>query len=337
MTVQSMYIGEISSDQLRGALGSFMNLSMAVGFLIMNSLGPFLDYNLVQWILLAFPCIFFCLFTLMPESPFFYLAKDRREEAFKSLSFLRDHPEKSQVINELEQIEINLQASQDGDWKTTAKSLLSPGNVKALTIGGVLIASQQLSGINGIFFYAGDIFTRSGLSIDTDVAVIILSAVQLTASTITPFLADRCGRRPLLLFSTSFSSFFLFAFAGYKYADANGYDVRSSLNWLPIVSLVGYLIAFSCGLASITWAIISEIFPPNIKSIATALMTCIVWICTFMITKCLPILADTIGEYFVFGSFGVFAALGFIFTWFVVFETKGLSLMEVQERLHSSR
>lgn len=338
MTVQSMYIGEISTDNLRGALGSFMNLFMAIGFLVMNSVGSLnLPFLVVQRILIALPCAFIVLFALMPESPYYYMAKQNREAALQSLAYLHAKPTHDQaLIRELEKIEQNLISSKAGG-SSKLKELSTRANVKALTISGVLIACQQLSGINGVFFYAGTIFKESGLSIDADLAVIFLCACQLLTSAIVPFLADRCGRKVLLYISSSLSALFLLSFGVYKYGVEHEVVSVSNLKWLPITSLIGYLVAFSCGLACMPWAIISEIFPPNTKSIATAIMTCIAWSCTFLVTKFFQPLSLSIGSYAVFGIFAGFAGLAFFFTLFVVFETKGLSLMEVQQRLQGSK
>lgn len=338
MTIQSMYVGEISTDETRGALGSFMNLFMSIGFLLMNSIGPFLPFSTVQLILLIFPCSFIALFTLMPETPYYYIAKDRREDAKKSLSYLRRNPGEQVLIQELEKIEINVNASRTPEGSSVISELFrKPSNLHALTIGGVLIACQQMSGINGVFFYAATIFQDAGVSIDPNVAVIILCAVQLISSAITPFLADKWGRKPLLLFSTFFSAIFHVTFAVYKYGSEHDVQAISSLTWLPITALIGYLVAFSSGLASMPWAIISEIFPSNIKSFATAIMTCIAWISTFLVTKFFQPISLSLGSYTTFGIFAGFATLGFVFTLLVVFETKGLSLLEVQQRLRKNK
>lgn len=336
MTVQAIYIGEIATDDSRGALGSFMNLFMAIGFLAMNSIGPFFPFVVVQRILLIFPCAFIILFAFMPESPYFYVEKNRRIDAIKSLAFLRQKS-KAAVEAELEKIELNVNATKGGGESGAFRELFKSGNLKALSICGILIACQQMCGINAVFFYATTIFQDSGLAIDPNVAVIVVCAVQSLACVATPFIADRLGRKPLLLFSCSFSAIFLATFAVYKYGVEKDIQAVSTLNWLPIVAIIGYLIAFSSGLASMPWAITAEVFPSNVKSYAVAIVTCIAWISTFFVTRFFQPLTLVIGSYSVFGIFALFAALGFLFTIFVVFETKGLSLMQVQEKLNKRK
>lgn len=333
MTVQAMYIGEIATDDMRGVLGSFMNLFMSIGFLTVNAIGPYMPFVTVQRVLIIFPCVFIILFATMPESPYYYAGKDQRENAIKSLAFLRNKPEQD-VLSEFEQINGNaLKTGESAGFKELTKS----SNLKALLICGTLIACQQLSGINGVFFYAQTIFEESGLPIDSSVAVIIMCLVQLMASLATPFFADKWGRKPLLLLSTSCSAVFLAVFAVYKYAVEKQIEALSGLSWLPITAIIGYLIAFSCGLASMPWAITAEIFPSNIKKYAVAIVTCIAWTSTFLVTRYFQSLSLAIGSYAVFGVFAGFAVLGFLFTLIVVFETQGLSLAEVQTKLNGKK
>lgn len=333
MTVQAIYGGEIASDKNRGALGSFMNLFMAIGFLVMNSVGPYLSYTMVQVVLLAMPCLLIATFSLMPESPFYYVAKYRKGEAVKALEYLRNHPGEEALSREITAIEENIRSSKSEDGKSIFAEFLRRRSLKAVMISGVLIACQQLSGINGIFFYTTTIFQESGINLDANVATIILCCVQLVAGIITPFLAKRFGGKTLLLFSCGFAAAALLAFAAYRYGVEEDIPEISKHSWLPITALMVYLVSFSWGLAAVPWAVISEIFPSNVKGVAAPIMTCIAWTCTFLVTQFFQPLSLAIGSYWVFGIFAAFALFGLVFTVFVVFETRGLTLLEVQQRL----
>lgn len=312
-----------------------MNLFMSIGFLAINCIGPFFSYLTVQKLLLLFPCVFMALFYFMPESPYFHVSKGNAKAAKQSLKYLANSTNENYLNMEMEKIELIVNAKVGGS--SVLSDLVKCGNLKALLICGVLIACQQLTGINGVFFYATVIFEMSGVFIRAEVAVIILCTTQLLASISAPFLADKCGRKPLLLFSSALCCFFHLLFATYYWGEENQVEIVRKLPWIPLVCILGYLIAFSVGLASMPWAIISEIFPSNIKSIAAALMTSIAWISTFLVTKFYLPLSQQLGPYILYGIFAGFAGFAFIFTLLVVFETKGLSLMEVQMKLNKRR
>lgn len=74
-------------------------------------------------------------------------------------------------------------------------------NLKALIYTCALASFQQLTGINVVLFYMQNIFIAAGSSIPTEQAPIIIGAVQLLASAVTPLIVDRSGRRLLLVFS----------------------------------------------------------------------------------------------------------------------------------------
>ncbi|CAD6332759.1 unnamed protein product [Miscanthus lutarioriparius] len=71
-----------------------------------------------------------------------------------------------------------------------------------LAIGIGLLVLQQLSGVNGILFYAGSIFKAAGIT-NSNLATFGLGAVQVIATGVTTWLTDKAGRRLLLIISTT--------------------------------------------------------------------------------------------------------------------------------------
>uniref|UniRef100_A0A453J4P6 Major facilitator superfamily (MFS) profile domain-containing protein n=7 Tax=Triticinae TaxID=1648030 RepID=A0A453J4P6_AEGTS len=81
-----------------------------------------------------------------------------------------------------------------------------------LILGIGLLVLQQLSGINAILFYAGNIFKAAGLT-NSNLAACGLGAIALLASGITSWLLDRAGRRILLIISSAGMTLSLLAVA----------------------------------------------------------------------------------------------------------------------------
>lgn len=75
MTAQPMYIGEISTDDTRDTLGSFMQLFIVTGILYVYAIGPFVSYYVLQYTCLAVQVVFAVGFFFMPESPYYYIGK----------------------------------------------------------------------------------------------------------------------------------------------------------------------------------------------------------------------------------------------------------------------
>lgn len=70
-----------------------------------------------------------------------------------------------------------------------------------LVIGIVMQLSQQLSGINAIFYYSTNIFTESGLTEEAaKYATIGVGAVMVIMTLVSIPLMDKAGRRTLHLY-----------------------------------------------------------------------------------------------------------------------------------------
>lgn len=334
MTVQSMYSGEIASDGRRGSLGSFMTLSIAIGMLFVNCVGPFFSYTATQWICLAVPIVFVATFSFMPETPHFYIAKGDHLAASKSLAFLRGKA-LTEVQDEMEKIRGDLEVSQYEKGRFS-DLFLNTGNFKALTITMGLICFQQLSGLNAIIFYTTPIFAKTGSSLDPAVCTVLVSLVQVIASAVAVSVVDRAGRRLNLLISAAGMSLSMCLFGGYFYLDYIKADILQDLGWLPVTCLVTFMGFFCFGFGPIPWTILGELFPANVKAIAASVVTSTCWIVGFVVPKYFSDLEEAVGTHWTFGIFGAFCAGAFLFTRRLVFETKGMSLRAIQQKLNGS-
>lgn len=200
-----------------------------------------------------------------------------------------------------------------------------------LMIGIGLLVLQQLSGINGILFYASNIFKAAGLT-NGNLATCGLGAIQVVATGVTTWLLDRAGRRILLIISTIGMTLSLllvsvaFFLEGAFSEESHSYYVLSILS---LVGLVAYVIAFSLGVGAIPWIIMSEILPVNIKSLAGSVATLANWLTSFVITMT----ANLLLNWSTGGTFTIYTVVSSLTVLFVIIwvpETKGRTLEEIQ-------
>ena len=252
------------------------------------------------------------------------------EDASKSLQFLRGQSAEA-VQHTLKEIENFVQET--GAQKGTFKDVFrTAGNRKALLISVLLLAFQQLSGNTAVLFNTQSIFDAANTGTDSAVSAIIVGAVQVLASALTPLLADRLGRRLILLVCSAIMCIALFALGAYFYIEINGGETDNIL-WLPFSSLLIYIIFYSVSFGPLPWVVLGETFPASIKSIASSIATTCCLTTGFLISFFFPLLND-LGTYYIFWLFSVSCAIGFLFILTVVFETKGLSLQEIQDKLN---
>lgn len=170
-----MYVGEVSSDAQRNALGSIMQVAIVSGILYVYVIGPYVSYAALQWACLAVPIVFAGSFFFMPESPYYYVQKGQKENAINSLCFLRGKSPEG-VQDELSAITASVEESM-ANKVSPIVLFTSRGNLVALTISSGLLAFQQLSGINVILFYSQSIFEKTGSDMEPAVASILVGRI----------------------------------------------------------------------------------------------------------------------------------------------------------------
>lgn len=331
-TMLPMYVGEIASDKQRGVLGSSINVSICLGLLFSYVAGSLIE-NIIAFnlVLAGLTAGFFVLFLLLgSESPHWYISKNKHDLAKKALQRIRGGTEET-VEKELEHIRYGIESETEGSIADVFKS---KGNLKALLIGCGLTFFQQTSGINAILFFAQTIFEKSGTSLKASYCSMIIGSVQFGTSFINPLVSNLFGRKFLLVFSGIGMFIFEGLLGTYSIVSDNYPDKVSSLNFLPVLLLISYIIVYNVGFGPLPWAMMGEIFPSNIKSTAGAIGTSVCWLTSFVITKWFSQLIDTFGQGQCFLGFAVASLLAAIFSQFVVIETKGKTLAQIQEDLN---
>ena len=99
--------------------------------------------------------------------------------------------------------------------------------------------------------------------------------------------------------------------------------------------LYSYIFFFASGLGAIPWFLMGEIFPAEVKGVASSIATAVNWGLSFVITKTVNMETDVLGGQpkglgGVFAGYGVICLLGIGFVICFVPETKGKSFDEVR-------
>lgn len=205
-------------------------------------------------------------------------------------------------------------------------------SLQALTIVVGLISFQNFSGIDAVLFYSETIFNKAGNSLDPAVATILIGITMFVASSISSAFVDRSGRRGLLLASAGGMAASLTAMGIYFFLDER--NMANSLGWLPVTSLIAFILFYCVGFGPLPFTMLGEMLSPEIKSMASSIAIAAGWIVDFGVTKAFLPLESVVGNYGSFWIFGGFCVLAVVFTAKLVFETKGLTLNEIQDRLN---
>ncbi|ODM94284.1 Facilitated trehalose transporter Tret1 [Orchesella cincta] len=331
----SLFVVDIASVELRGKLGILPQFLMIFGILISYVLGSFLSWRILALACctLAGPSIL--LLVLAPDTPSWLVSKDRCDDAYEILEKLLGSHAASARLRDVRDTWDLSQQRKESQMVGVRKQRLNTGMIKASAVALGVLSFQQLTGINGVTFYALSIFQQSAgesSSLNPHIPSIILATTQLIASFTSTLIVERAGRRILLLIST-----FMISIAGsilgiYFYC-GTGYPF---LSWVPLAALIMYTFGFAIGLGPITWLIVSEMLPEEIRHIMNPLGIAYSWFCVFLVTKSFPLLRHEINIYGIFWMYAGIAFIGLIFVALFVPETKGKSIREIREYFNSS-
>uniref|UniRef100_A0A8B9HQF2 Solute carrier family 2 member 3 n=1 Tax=Astyanax mexicanus TaxID=7994 RepID=A0A8B9HQF2_ASTMX len=321
-----MYVGEVSPTPLRGAFGTLHQLGVVVGILISQIFGlEFLLGSDKLWPLLlaltVIPAVLQCLLLpFCPESPRYLLINlNKEEEARKALVRLRGLEDVSKDMQEMKEESVKMNMEK----KVTIPELFRTATYRQpLLIAVVLQLSQQLSGINAVFYYSTGIFESAGVT-QPIYATIGAGIVNTVFTVVSLFLVERAGRRTLHLIGLggmAISALLMTIALLLKHIE--------SLSYLSIAAVFAFVAMFEMGPGPIPWFIVAELFSQGPRPAAMAVAGFSNWTANFIVGISFPKLEKLCGPY-VFIIFMAFLILFFIFTYFRVPETKGRTFDEI--------
>ncbi|XP_046384302.1 facilitated trehalose transporter Tret1-like isoform X2 [Ischnura elegans] len=384
-----VYLGETIQPEVRGTLGLLPTALGNIGILVCFVVGTYLDWSQLAMFGAALPVPFVICMLLIPETPRWYISKNRPKDARNALQWLRGKD--TDVSAEFEEMESTnaenkkvVLEPEGGNSRCSSVSvsslfdLFSPSNSRPLIISVGLMFFQQMSGINAVIFYTVSIFREAGTSLDENLCTIVVGVVNFMSTFVATTLIDRLGRKVLLNVSGVAMIISLVALGAFFYAKslaaiptealidwnttfaasnltedfmnmtqaelmANLTAINATLfkesdlalsiaswSWLPLLAFVVYVVGFSLGFGPIPWLMMGEVLPAKIRGSAASLATAFNWTCTFIVTKTFEDLIQLIGTAGVFWLFGSIVTIGLVFVFFIVPETQGRSLEDIE-------
>lgn len=342
--ISPLYIAEVSPSAKRGRFVAINQLTIVIGVLaaqIVNLLiarpvvtgATLLDIQQSwngqlgwRWMFGAgvVPAVvFLVLMFIVPESPRWLVRAGKEQRAKSMLSKIGDSHYAEATFTEIK----TATAFSDTDNQKVRLSALLDKNVRPILIIGMVIAVfQQWCGINVIFNYAQEIFASAGFDINSTLKSIVATGlINLIFTIIALPMVDKLGRRKLMLIGAGGLTIIYAAIAIAYATGAMG---------LPVLLLVLAAIAvYALTLAPVTWVLLSEIFPARIRGMAMSVGTLALWIACFVLTYTFPLLNAGLGAAGSFLLYGIICALGFVFIFRKIPETKGVSLEVLEQQI----
>ncbi|MEQ6120676.1 D-xylose transporter XylE [Reichenbachiella sp. MALMAid0571] len=325
-----MYIAEIAPAEKRGSLVSWNQFAIIFGMLVVYFVNYFISelgnedwLNAVGWRWMfaseTIPAIIFLtLLFFVPESPRWLVLSDRLNEAKTVLN-------KINLPEEAEKILHDIQTSLSD---VSSKKVFSYGYL-IIIIGLLLSVFQQFVGINVVLYYAPEIFKNMGSGTSAAlIQTIIVGAINLLFTVIAIVSVDRFGRKPLQIIGALGMAVSMFTLGATFFMDQPGFG--------SLIAMLVYVASFALSWGPVTWVLLSEIFPNNIRGKAMALAVAAQWISNYFVSWTFPMmnnstwLTEKFNHGFAYWIYGIMGLLAALFMYKLVPETKGKSLEEME-------
>lgn len=320
-----LYLSEISPKEKRGQIVSFHQLAITFGILFSYLINFFCANLELNWRIMLLAGIAPALVLLIgmifqKDTPRWYVIKNRINDAKKVLRLTNTSSNEDEIEKEIDEISKTLK----NDEKITFnKKLILP-----FVIGIGIMFAQIATGINAIIYYTPTIFKMLGFTSNQYALfiTIFIGLINYLMTFVAIAFVDKLGRKPLLYIGISgmlvsllvLSSVFVLNFEFVKY--------------LAVIFCALYIVSFSMSLGPIGLLLVSEVFPLKYRGSAMSIAIVSNFVFNFIVTGLFPIALDKIGGFYTFLIFALICVISLFFVRFVVFETKGVSLEEIEAR-----
>ena len=326
--VSPLYISEIAPANYRGRLAGMFQFNIVFGivvaFLSNAILARIGGENAWRWMLgiAALPSLIYALMCFsLPESPRWLIGrKDDRVAGVAVLKLIEPEKSDAQLFAQVDEI-----ASASRIEKSAAAGFWNMRLRKPMLLAFLIAFFNQLSGINAVLYFAPRIFEMSGLgekaamlqSVGIGVTNVVFTFVGL-------WLIDRLGRRTLL-FIGSFGYIISLGLTAWAF-------FTQHFSIVPLC-IFAFIAAHSVGQGTVIWVFISEIFPNRHRAEGQALGSFTHWTFAALLTTFFPDMVQSFAPGWIFVFFCGMMVLQLLWVKWMVPETKGITLEEMQQKL----
>ncbi|KAI8127575.1 Facilitated trehalose transporter Tret1 [Lucilia cuprina] len=339
-----VYSAEISLPKIRGRLILGTSIGIAAGILFMYVLGYFIrnDWQLIAIISTAYQ-VFSAICALpMPETPSWLMQKGYAEKARRSLKYFRglnknDVSYCEEFENELSQIKRTSELSRStAESESLLQAVKAPEVYKPLLLMIGFFGFQQCSGVVVVVVYAVQIATLAGVSIDPRLCAVLVGVARIITTFFMSTIFERWGRKPAGVISAAGMTICMFLST---ILAASGWfpEEFKQVSILPAICIVLHIVFSTMGLLTLPFFMISEVFPQRVRGSASGFSVSCGLLISFAVIKLYPAMESAMGTANLFAFYGVVSLVAVPFIFFLIPETKGRTLLEIEEYFKTGR
>lgn len=318
--VAPIYISEIAPAKHRGKLVISFQLNIVLGILIAYVSNYFIqgmenDWRIMLGVVSLPSLLFSILILLTPETPQFLLLKRNDLAGARKVLALAD-PNPEETI---------LRIQNNAKQSTEKERLFSGKFVWPLTLAFLFAFFNQMSGINAIIYYAPRIYELTGLGKESALlSTAGIGIANLLFTLVGWYLIDRVGRR-ILMFIGSIGYIITLSLIAYAF-------YTESYTFVPIY-IFAFIASHAIGQGSVIWVFISEIFPNSVRASGMAWGSLTHWVFAALVANFFPLFTESYGGTLIFGFFAVMMVAQLAYVAFMMPETKGANLEDIEKQV----
>ena len=327
-----LYLAEIAPESIRGAMISLYQLMITIGILLAFLSDTAFSYSgNWRWMLgvIAIPGALFLVGVMfLPYSPRWLMMRGRRPEAERVLQKLRGNPD--DVAKELSDIEEQLRTPQRG-----VHMFFQNANFRrSVGLGILLQVMQQLTGMNVVMYYAPRIFQGMGYATAAQMwFTAVVGLVNVLATFIAIGFVDKLGRKPIL-----YVGFVVMAIGLGVVGTMMHLGIHSHAQQMfTVAMLLFFIVGFAMSAGPLIWTLCSEIQPLKGRDFGIGCSTFTNWVANSIVGYSFLPLLNGIGQAETLWLYAAFNVVFIVFTFWLVPETKGVTLEQIERNLMSGK
>lgn len=340
------YTSEVTQPYLRGILSTVTCVVACVGFLIQFFLGTLLSWRqlaLVNSIMPVITCLLLC---IIPETPTWYMMKNRPDEARKSLAWLRGWTRTERIEKEFNELWTKIkkedEIKKEASTCSESVALFKRKDIyKPMALLTFLYFLAQFGGASCVTVYAVPIFSSFRTPIDEYYVTVILAVIQLAGSCICISFMNVLGKRVLTFTSLAgcgvcflatavYIYFWDFLYLEYHVAD------NTTKHWVPVILVLVAAFSSNCSIGYLPWILLGEVFPDEGRSTASGVAAAFGCFISSISTKIFPTLVFSITLPGVLLIFSIVSFFGIPCLYFFLPETEGKTLHEISDHFRGA-
>jgi SP family arabinose:H+ symporter-like MFS transporter len=318
--VAPIYISEIAPAKHRGKLVISFQLNIVLGILIAYVSNYFIqgmenDWRIMLGVVSLPSLLFSILILLTPETPQFLLLKRNDLAGARKVLELAD-PNTGETLTRIQQ---------NAKESPLNETLFSKKFVWPLTLAFLFAFFNQMSGINAVIYYAPRIYELTGLGKESALlSTAGIGIANLLFTLVGWYLIDRVGRRVLMFVGSIGYIVTLSLIAHAFYAEV--------YTFVPVY-IFAFIASHAIGQGSVIWVFISEIFPNSVRASGMAWGSLTHWVFAALVANFFPLFTETYGGTLIFGFFAVMMVAQLAYVSFMMPETKGSNLEDIEKQI----